>query len=230
MDIESSTIDNDLQTYPGKQLFLETFQEIEFGRIEKIDNNTLLPRYSLENSFQRADNVYRRLFYDYEGFEIPRLGICSEVLFYHSCRQNSIDIIPSSLIENHNSPFDFYVKGIPIDVTTSSDIHTFSSKWEYGRFPTLYIPISNIEVSNPYEYSRIFPLTTLYAYKLLYNNEFDNQEFLERTYNINKKIYHDLLNTYNIDKYFNYNGYGLITKTFLNNLNEAISKIDIATP
>jgi hypothetical protein len=165
----------------GKQLYTETYREImasKLPHIFEIDKEIAIS--ILENIIENLN-----LLSDENTKEIPRLGTTGEVLTKIALESRGINVYPSDLKEDIDEKFDFKILGRKIDVTTSPLDYTFVKKVTDGHPITLFVPNYMFNSKNPAERPKEFPKEISYAYKLLYENEFDVDMFLKDTIALN---------------------------------------------
>jgi hypothetical protein len=165
---------------------------------------------------------------------IPRLGTTGEVLTMIALESKNIEIIPSTLIEDVKERFDFTILGKQVDITTSPLPKTFIKKYS-GKHPTtLFVPTEILSLKNDLRSPRNFYTKNTYVYKLLYENEFNVDTFLEDTLSINYENLTILYDLYHNGEHNSYNltsdQYGNITQEYIENyrtfLNDLSSELE----
>lgn len=164
---------------------------------------------------------------------IPRLGTTGEVLTKIALDAKGIQAIPSELKEDVSESFDFTILGRRVDITTSPLDDAFVKKFTDGHPITLFVPSYELDLSNQYSEISNLPKECSYGYKLIYEQTFDVDRFLEDTLNINYAaldILEDICDNGSDNNYeLNSNQFGDITpelvleyQSFLDDLSQEI--------
>jgi hypothetical protein len=167
----------------GRKLFENHYKEIATIKLQelfKVDREISID--ILTNSVKTLnllngdpDSIY----------EIPRLGAIGEVLIKIALESKGIEAIPSGLTEDVSEKFDFTILGRKIDISTSPSDETFVQKVTDGKPLTLFVPNYLFKYKDPLQRPKDFPVEISYGYKLLYDNEFDINAFLNETLEMN---------------------------------------------
>lgn len=121
-----------------------------------------------------------------ENFQrIPRLGITGEVLTKIALDTRGIIAIPSPLKEDVSEKYDFLIMGEKVDITTSPLDETFVKKFTNGHPITLFVPSYLFDSTDSTTPLRESCFKDSYGYKLIYEDRFDVDNFLDNTLNIN---------------------------------------------
>lgn len=171
---------------PGSTLFLSAYEEIQSYRktdIKKLHSGKPLLANLDPEVISEMINVPPE-----EESSLPPMGLCSEVLFYLALKQSDIYIEPSTLKQDLYKHIDFFVLGFPVDVTTTYHWKKYKEKFRYRNSQTLLIPTIANRYKGTFNSLRFYPNECTYAYDLLRNNEFNAQEFLSDTIEINSQV------------------------------------------
>jgi hypothetical protein len=180
---------------PGAEEFLNTFIAIETAKIANLPEESPIKQEYFNEFRNKAENVNNRLYNtENSDYILPYSGICAEVNIFNAIRNLKGDIQPSSLQEDREDHFDFFINGYPVDVTCSPKVEDFQRKWSDGNYAALYIPNSIYEDSIPFFYPKYIDPKDTYIYHLVYLNRKDYNYFINRTIDINWKILKELYN------------------------------------
>lgn len=167
----------------GLELFLQNYNEINAVRYS--DTTDLRP-FEINTSDCEFANTIKILDPEVETeYELPKIGTCSEVLFYIAMKRKGVYIVPSSLKEDLQKHTDFFVLGFPVDITSVYKTKIYKGKFEYRDSRTLLIPFIKTKYSGKFGQCGYYRNEWTYPYDLIKNNRFDHEEFLRETLDIN---------------------------------------------
>lgn len=170
----------------GLELFLENYNEINAVR---YSDTTDLRAFEINTSNCEFANTINILDPEIETkYGLPKIGTCSEVLFYIAMKRKGVYIVPSSLKEDLQKHIDFFVLGFPVDITSIYKTKIYKEKFEYRDSRTLLIPFVKREYKENFEQRGFYQNDFTYAYDLIRNNRFDHEEFLDEVLNINNYL------------------------------------------
>jgi hypothetical protein len=170
----------------GTETFLNFYEEILSFR--KEDTKNINPIW-VSDYFDSWERIQEKLTDNINHIvKIPRIGTCSEVLFYIALKKLNIFVEPSTLKGDQNGHRDFSVLGYPTDISTLYPRKDYRRKFTKGNNRVLLVPIITSYWRNRFNSTDYFPNEVSYAHDLIINNHFNYNDYISETLEINKFI------------------------------------------
>jgi hypothetical protein len=170
-------------TTENNDLLLSYLLEIENARQSDTSNLAFSQTSQNKQDIEKIKKIHTVGEID-ENTQIP-IGRISETLFYRALKEYNIFIQPSSLRQDFNEHFDFFVLGFPVDVTCTYANKDYRKKFKYRDVHTLLIPIILSEWRRKFQSPYYSPLEFSYVYHLINNNSFDAKDYITEILHIN---------------------------------------------